>query len=127
MKKYLVLIGWMIALLLSCNIDNQSSQSNARHQHRLHIPAEGIESMMEAGSQKIIEGTQGSVLIKVGHVSRNEADITIMHNQDIVCEKLVKENSRIAFDYADARYTLAVGKIKKPLIGEGKVAIRIYE
>lgn len=100
--------------------------SLSESKHHLNIPSKGIESMMEANSQKIIEGTDGSVVIALGEVTRKKADVTIKHGDKILDERLLTENETIQFDYEDKTYTLKIIKIKKPLIGEGKAQIAIY-
>lgn len=127
MKKYLSLIGFSVLVCLaSCKEDTApSTTAKSETKHHLNIPDKGIESLMEANSQKIIEGTDGSVLIQIGNVTRKEADITVKIEDKILEEKMVSEEEDLHFSYEGNTYTLHVGKIKKPLIGEGKVNIKI--
>jgi hypothetical protein len=124
--KQLLLSITLILFLLSCKYEPKSaSTSKSESKHHLNIPEKGIESLMESNAQKIIEGTDGSVIIIVGNVTRKEADITIKRDDKILDEKMVGENEDISFEYEGTSYNIHVGKIKKPLIGEGKVNLTI--
>lgn len=117
----------LILFFLSCKDEPKSViTSKTESKHHLNIPEKGIESLMESNAQKIIEGTDGSVIIMVGNVTRKEADITIKRDDKILDEKMVSENEDITFDYEGNSYIIHVGKIKKPLIGEGKVNLTIH-
>lgn len=124
--KQLLLSITLILLLLSCKDEPKSAiTSKSESKHHLNIPEKGIESLMESNAQKIIEGTDGSVIIIVGNVTRKEADITIKRDDKILDEKMVGENEDISFEYEGTSYNIHVGKIKKPIIGEGKVNLTI--
>ena len=124
--KQLLLSITLILFLLSCKDEPKSaSTSKSESKHYLNIPEKGIESLMESNAQKIIEGTDGSVIIMIGNVTRKEADITIKRDDKILDEKMVGENEDISFEYEGTSYNIHVGKIKKPLIGEGKVNLTI--
>ena len=61
----------------SCNDKSAKPKtSTPERKHHLNIPENGIQSMMEANTQKIIEGTDGSVIVTVGEVTRKKVDIT---------------------------------------------------
>lgn len=117
---YCLLLG-----ISSCGDSKTKTTSKAESKHHLNIPAKGIESLMEANSQKIIEGTDGSVIVAIGEVTRKQADISIKRNDKIMDERLLSEKESIQFDYEGQTYTVLVKNIKKPLIGEGKVEITI--
>jgi hypothetical protein len=126
MKQISILL--LFITLFSCQSNstkNNEPTSKAEAKHHLNIPEEGIESLMEANSKKIIEGTDGSVVIEIGIVTRKEADIAVKLDDKILQEKLVGENQSLSFDYEKNNYTIEVGNIKKPLIGSGKVNIKI--
>lgn len=127
MKKVLLLgITLGAFLLFSCgNHESNTTTPKSETKHHLHIPDKGIESLMEAHSQKIIEGTDGSIVVMIGNVTRKEADITIKLDDKILEEKMVSEEDNLTFTYEGNSYTVHVGKIKKPLLGEGKVNIKI--
>ena len=108
-----------------CGDSDTKSTTKAESKHHLNIPSKGIESLMEANSQKIIEGTDGSVIVAIGEVTRKQADISIKRNDKIMDERLLSEKESIQFDYEGQSYTVLVKNIKKPLIGEGKVEITI--
>ncbi len=93
--------------------------------HHLNIPEAGIEAVMEANSQKIIEGTDGSVIIIVGDVRRKQADISVKRDDKILDERIIGESDKMPFDYDGITYTVEVQKLKKPLLGTGKAEIRI--
>ncbi len=128
-----ILLGLRIITMLlvttglwSCSDDDkQATGAKSETKHHLHIPDGGIESLMEANSQKIIEGTDGSVVIMIGNVTRKEADITIKQEEKILVERMIGEEEDMSFNYEGISYTLHTGKIKKPLLGEGKVQISI--
>ncbi len=124
--KQLLLFLTLVLFLLSCKDETKSvSNSKSENKHHLNIPEKGIESLMESNAQKIIEGTDGSVIIVIGNVTRKEADITIKRDDKILDEKMVSENEDITFDYEGNTYTIHVGKIKKPILGQGKVSLTI--
>lgn len=89
------------------------------------MPATGIHSLMESNTQKILEGTDGSVLLQVGEVTRKQADISIRRGDRILEERLLGEKESLKFAYEDHSYTLTVRNIKKPLLGAGKVELVI--
>ncbi len=123
--KYLSVFLISLLFLLNCKEDAKTSTSKTANKHHLNIPEKGIESLMESNAQKIIEGTDGSVIIIIGNVTRKEADITIKRDDKILDEKMVSENEDITFDYEGNSYTIHVGKIKKPILGQGKVSLTI--
>lgn len=124
--KQLLLSLALVLFLLSCKDEPKSaSTTKTANKHHLNIPDKGIESLMESNSQKIIEGTDGSVVIMIGNVTRNQADITIKEGDKILDEKLVGEDEDMSFQYHENTYTLHTGKIKKPLLGQGKVNLTI--
>jgi hypothetical protein len=123
-SQVMVLLG-MVWAVSSCSDAKTKPTSKAESKHHLNIPAKGIESLMEANSQKVIEGTDGSVIVAIGEVTRKQADISIKRNDKIVDERLVTEKESIQFDYEGQSYTVLVKNIKKPLIGEGKVELSI--
>lgn len=111
----------------SCKNEQNKTQGKKISKEKLNIPESGIHSLMEANSSKIIEGTQGSILLLVGEVTRKQADITIKRNDRILEEKLLKENEEIRFGYEERNYLLKIKNIKKPLIGTGKVELTVSE
>lgn len=126
--KYIHIL--LIALFfIACN--NSSSNKNEKkkeeNKHHLNIPANGIESMMEANTSKIIEGTDGSIIITIGEVARKKVDVTIKRNDRILDERLIKENENMTFEYEGNTYNIALKNIKKPLIGAGKAEIAITQ
>jgi hypothetical protein len=134
MKKVaiiLVLIGLAAAAAFVVYKGNPSVTSHTSTQlkseaaHHLNIPENGIQSMMEANSQKIIEGTDGSVILLIGAVTRKKVDITIKRDDRILDERLIGENDAMHFDYEGNAYTVELKNIKKPLLGIGKAEIHI--
>ncbi len=126
MNMKLILLMLLTIGIYSCDDKTkESTNKSTESKHHLNIPAKGIESMMEANSQKIIEGTDGSVIVGVGEVTRKKADIIIRRNDKIVDERLMNENESITFDYEDRTYTVLIKNIKKPLVGAGKVELKI--
>lgn len=126
MKQLIFSFFLLSSLLMACGSnDPKTTTAKSETKHHLNIPDKGIESLMEAHSQKIIEGTDGSIVVMIGNVTRNEADITIKLDDKILEEKMVAEDEDLHFTYEGNSYTLHVGKIKKPLLGEGKVNINI--
>jgi len=124
-----VVIGGMLFVF-----SGKSSKKNSHHintgkkteaDHHLNIPEAGIEAVMEANSQKIIEGTDGSVIIIVGDVRRKQADISVKRDDKILDERIIGESDKMPFDYDGVTYTVEVQKLKKPLLGAGKAEIRI--
>ncbi len=127
MKKILFACICIAFFNMSCNdkTSSQNKEAAIRVKHHLNIPEKGIESLMEANSTKIIEGTDGSVLIIIGEVNRKKVDITIKKGDKIIEERLVEEKESIRFDYEGINYTIDIRDIKKPLIGVGKVNLKI--
>ena len=115
-------------LMVSCNDKTSSGTkaSNAKAKHHLNIPDTGIQSMMEANTQKIIEGTDGSVIVMIGEVTRKKVDVTIKRDDKILDERIISENDKMTFDYEGITYTIELHNIKKPLIGIGKAEISIH-
>jgi hypothetical protein len=66
-------------LMVQCtNTDTQNKSVKATApKHYIKIPDKGIETIMESGTQKILEGTEGSIVIAVGEVTRKKASISI--------------------------------------------------
>ena len=105
--------------------DSKNADSKATAKHHLNIPINGIQSMMEANTQKIIEGTDGSVIVTIGEVTRKKVDISIKRGDKILDEQIISENDKLTFDYEGNMYTIQLHNIKKPLIGVGKAEISI--
>lgn len=126
MKQALILLI-AVTFLFSCNDKSPANKPALKTEtkHHLNIPEKGIESLMESNSQKIIEGTDGSIVLMIGNVTRKEADITLKLDNKILEEKMMREEEDLEFNYEGSSYTLHIGHIKKPLLGEGKVNIRI--
>ena len=82
MKRIQWIFGLFIMTLLwqACHEDTQKKEKTTQNKNHLNIPESGIESMMEENTSKIIEGTQGSVVVTVGEVTRKKADISIKRN-----------------------------------------------
>jgi hypothetical protein len=126
MKMNLFLLIMLVIVATSCgDKSTESTPHGTKSKHHLNIPENGIESMMEANSQKIIEGTDGSIIVSVGEVTRKKADISIRRNDKIIDERLLEEKESIAVDYEGRNYTVLVKNIKKPLVGAGKVELKI--
>ncbi len=134
MKKILITLSVLLVvgliLFFSCNNKQSnnshgSSTSSTKNKHHLNIPESGIQSMMEANTQKIIEGTDGSVIVTVGEVTRKKVDITIKRDDKILDERVINEDDKMTFDYEGNVYTIELHNIKKPLIGIGKAEISI--
>ncbi|GBL35953.1 hypothetical protein EMGBS15_15480 [Filimonas sp.] len=130
MKKIILILSVVcvaaIIIFFSCN--DQSHKGNtpsAKAKHHLNIPESGIQSMMEANTQKVIEGTDGSIIILVGEITRKKVDITIKRDDKILDERIIAEHDRMTFDYEGNTYSIDLHNIKKPLIGEGKAEISI--
>ncbi len=124
--KQIVVYSLLSCFFISCASNNTSTNtSNTKSKHHLNIPEQGIESRMEQNSKKIIEGTDESIVISVGNVTRQEADISVMQQDKILQEKLVHEKETIPFVYEGTSYTITIGEIKKPLLGAGKVSITL--
>ncbi len=122
----LFLLTMLTIIINSCgDKSTESASKTAESKHHLNIPAKGIESLMEANSQKILEGTDGSVIVGVGEVNRKKADIIIRRDDKIIDERLMDENESISFDYEGRKYTVLIKNIKKPLVGAGKVELKI--
>ena len=120
----------LIALFfIACNntSSNKNENKKVENKHHLNIPANGIESMMEANTSKIIEGTDGSIIITIGEVARKKVDVTVKRNDRILDERLIKENENMTFEYEGNTYNIALKNIKKPLIGTGKAEIAITQ
>lgn len=114
----------LVLLIGSCKDENQDKKT-VSPTHHLNIPASGIESMMEENTSKIIEGTQGSVVLTVGEVTRKKADISIKRNDKILDERLLKEKDVMNFEYEGNTYMILLKNIRKPLIGAGSAEISI--
>jgi hypothetical protein len=131
MKKIwsMLCIGITFLFLAACGNENKSgdTQKNARPKHHLNIPASGIESLVEANTQKIIEGTDGSIVITVGEITRKKVSISVRKDDEIVDEQIVAEKESLAFDYEGIAYEIEVKNLKKPLIGAGKAEISIHQ
>lgn len=124
--QFIAIFIFLISVLFSCNEKpNVNSKGEKKSKHHLNIPEAGIESMIEANTQKIIEGTDGSVIITVGEITRKKASISIKRNDQILDEKIVEEKSSLSFMYEDREYTIELKNLKKPLIGVGKAEILI--
>ncbi|MBK7762390.1 MAG: hypothetical protein IPI46_03330 [Bacteroidetes bacterium] len=102
-----------------------SSGAKTERTHHLNIPEGGIESVMEANSQKIIEGTDGSIIVFIGDISRKKVDITVKRDDKILDERIISEHDKMTFNYDGTSYTLEVVNLKKPLLGVGKAEITI--
>lgn len=127
--KNLILSYSILCLVfaMACSSNNEMNKVDATPKHHLNIPPNGIETLMEANTSKIIEGNEGSVIVTVGEVTRKKADISIKRNDRILDEKLISEGESITFDYQGLSYVVKVKSIKKPLIGAGKVEITITQ
>lgn len=124
--QFIAIFIFLISVLFSCNEKpNVNSKGKKISKHHLNIPEAGIESMIEANTQKIIEGTDGSVIITIGDITRKKASISIKRNDQILDEKIVEEKSSLSFMYEDREYTIELKNLKKPLIGVGKAEILI--
>lgn len=115
----------MVFILSACGDNTTKQKVSGSSKHHLNIPANGIESLMEENTSKIIEGTQGSIVITIGEVTRKKADITIKRNDRILDERLIQEKENMTFEYEGNTYVVALKNIKKPLIGAGKAEISI--
>ncbi len=113
--------------LFSCNNGTKGGVKQKENKEKLNIPETGIHSLMESNTEKIIEGTKGNIKIKIGEVTRKKADISIIRNDRIIEEKLLEKDDTISFNYEGRVYTLLVIKVKKPLLGDGKVEFSIQE
>ncbi len=112
----------------ACNEKDASNTKEAtRPKHHLNIPQNGIESMVESNTQKIIEGTDGSIVVTIGEVTRKKVSLSVKRNDEIIEEKIVEEKGSMDFDYEGITYTIEVGQVKKPLLGAGKAEIRIHQ
>ena len=130
MKKIMLAISLVcivsVLVFFSCNDAGSKKNTPANKvKHHLNIPESGIQSMMEANTQKVIEGTDGSVIILVGEVTRKKVDITIKRDDKIIDERIIAEDDKMTFDYEGNTYTIDLRNIKKPLIGQGKAEISI--
>ncbi len=130
MKKIMLAISLVcivsVVVFFSCNDTGSKKNTPANKvKHHLNIPESGIQSMMEANTQKVIEGTDGSVIIIVGEVTRKKVDITIKRDDKILDERIITEDNKMTFDYEGNTYTIDLRNIKKPLIGQGKAEISI--
>lgn len=128
MKK-IILLAICTVLLFACKENNtpQGESKKNKNNHHLNIPEEGIHTIIESNTSKILEGTHGAVILMVGDVSRKKADISIKRNDKIVFEKLMKEDEEFILDYDENMYVVKIKNIKKPLLGAGKVEIIITE
>ncbi len=129
MKKIIIILSVVcvaaIIVFFSCNDQSRKGTPAAKAKHHLNIPENGIQSMMEANTHKVIEGTDGSIIILVGEVTRKKVDITIKRDDKILDERVITEHDRMTFDYEGTTYSIDLHNIKKPLIGEGKAEISI--
>lgn len=125
MKKRIVLLLCILSVIFTACNDKSSKEQGVKSKHHLNIPDNGIQSLMESNTSKIIEGTQGSVVITMGEITRKKADITIRRNDRILDEQLVNEDGKISFEYEGNIYLVVLKSIKKPLIGAGKAEISI--
>lgn len=121
----LLLAGGSFYYLKPSKKNKSKGGGKSEQEHHLNIPSSGIQSLMEANTQKIIEGTDGSVLVMVGEIRRKKVDITIKHDNQILDERILSEHDHINFQYEGVSYTLDVLDIKKPLLGDGKAEISI--
>ncbi|MEZ5045975.1 MAG: hypothetical protein R2831_03180 [Chitinophagaceae bacterium] len=112
---------FLLLSLVACQ-SQTSNTSSTTFKHRLNIPELGIESIVEANTQKVIEGTDASIVVQIGEVNRKEVSISIRLDDRILTEKILHVSDKLSFDYHDHPYTLHITKIKKPLIGIGKVS-----
>lgn len=122
----LVLCTVMFFACKESNTTHEESKKN-KNKHHLNIPSEGIHTIIESNTSKILEGTHGTVIIMVGDVSRKKADISIKRNDKIIFEKLMKEDEEFILDYDENIYVIKIKNIKKPLLGAGKVELIITE
>lgn len=130
MKQRIILTSLMASFLAwaACNEQDASKTSEAtRPKHHLNIPLNGIESMVESNTQKIIEGTDGSIVVTIGEVTRKKVSLSVKRNDEIIEEKIVEEKGSMDFEYEGIPYTIEVGQLKKPLLGAGKAEIRIHQ
>ena len=123
--KHYVLLALAIMGLFACGNNNGGKAKGPSYKHALDIPTDGISTKLGANTQKILEGDESSLIIAVGDVGKEEADITLRLGDKMVFEKLVHEKQSIRFNYYDHPYHLNVEEIKKPLIGSGKVSFTI--
>lgn len=118
----LTLLSLLLTLFVACkNEETPKTTTQERPKHHLNIPSTGIESMLEENTQKIIDGTDGSVIVFIGEITRKRVSVSLRRDQEIIEEKILKENDTISFTYEGASYTLIIKNIKKPLVGAGKV------
>lgn len=117
------------AMLFACKENNTPKEEGKKNKnnHHLNIPSEGIHTIIESNTSKILEGTHGAVILMVGDVSRKKADISLKRNDKIVFEKLMKEDEDFTIDYDENMYDVKIKNIKKPLLGAGKVELIITE
>ncbi|MBL7753806.1 MAG: hypothetical protein JNM44_04955 [Chitinophagaceae bacterium] len=130
MKQQIILASLLAMLVtwVACNEKEASnSQEAVRPKHHLNIPLNGIESMVESNTQKIIEGTDGSIVVTIGEVTRKKVSLSVKRNDEIIEEKIVEEKGNMDFEYEGITYTIEVGQLKKPLLGAGKAEIRIHQ
>ncbi|HOZ51967.1 MAG TPA: hypothetical protein PLU17_08930 [Chitinophagaceae bacterium] len=125
-KLFSILLLLISFTFFGCNdkTSNSTTPPNEK-KHHLNIPNNGIQSMMEANTQKIIEGTDGSIIVIVGEVTRKKVDITIKRDDKILDERIITEHETMMFNYEGTNYTIELHNIKKPLIGLGKAEISI--
>ena len=121
----LVCIACVVIFFNCTNAGGKKNKPANKAKHHLNIPQSGIQSMMEENTQKIIEGTDGSVIILVGEVTRKKVDITIKRDDKILDERIIAEDDKMTFDYEGNTYTIELRNIKKPLLGQGKAEITI--
>ena len=123
--KQCLLVCVALLGLFACGSKEGSNPKAPSYKHALDIPADGISTKLGANTQKILEGDESSLIIAVGDVGKEEADITLRVGDKMVFEKLVHEKQSIRFNYYDHPYHLQVEEIKKPFIGSGKVSFTI--
>ena len=135
MKKMLLIVlllgasgggYWWYTSHHAAGFHNGGGTGHAASTHYLHLPQTGIECIMEAQSQKILEGTDGSVVLHVGEITRRKVDISLRRDEKILEERILEEGDQIQFDYEGHAYTLELRRIRKPLIGIGKAELKIH-
>lgn len=119
---HLVFFTVLLTCLVACkNEEAPKTNPQERPKHHLNIPLGGIESMQEENTQKIIEGTDGSIIVFIGEITRKRVSVSLRRDQEIIEEKILREKDAIGFTYEGVSYTLTIKNIKKPLVGSGKV------
>jgi hypothetical protein len=121
----LIFLFIVISALVSCTDTADHQQGTREQKHHLNIPKAGIRSILEANTQKIIEGTDGSVIVTVGEIVRKKANISIRRGDKIIYEQVLTEKESMRFEYEGTGYTIQIHDIKKPIIGAGKAEISV--